>query len=49
MKSSSLRIFHDGFLEIVFCIGDELNYKAVAHKMLEIGNESFASKYLDFY
>lgn len=39
MKSSSLRIFHDGLSEIVFYIGDEFYYKAVAPKMLEIGNE----------
>lgn len=31
------------------CMGEDHYYKAVAPKMLEIGNESFASKYLHFH
>ena len=39
MISSLIRTIHDGLSEIVFYIGDEFYYKAVAPKMLEIGNE----------
>ena len=39
MKGSSIRMINDELLEIVFYIGDEFYYKAVAPKMLEIGNE----------
>lgn len=49
MKGSSIRMNNDELLEIVFYIGGEFYYKAVAFKILEIGNESFALKYLHFH
>lgn len=49
MKGSSIRMINDELLEIVFYIGGEFYYKAVAFKILEIGNESFALKYMHFH